>query len=149
MARNNNMRFVIVASEFYQDITDNLIRGAESVFRDEFPSKGSLVIHRIPGSNEIPGTVQAVIDNNCPDAVITFGCIIRGETKHFDMIADNVSSSLMNISVRSSIPIIFGVLATENMKQAETRSDPQKVNSGGECMRTAIKMLETYNEIKK
>ena len=149
MAKNNNMRFVIVASEFYQDITDNLIRGAESVFRDEFPSKGSLVIHRIPGSNEIPGTVQAVIDNNCPDAVITFGCIIRGETKHFDMIADNVSSSLMNISVRSSIPIIFGVLATENMKQAEIRSDPQKVNSGGQCMRTAIKMLETYNEIKK
>ncbi len=143
------MRFVIVASEFYQDITDNLIRGAESVFRDEFPSKGSLVIHRIPGSNEIPGTVQAVIDNNCPDVVITFGCIIRGETKHFDMIADNVSSSLMNISVQSSIPIIFGVLATENMKQAETRSDPQKVNSGGQCMRTAIKMLETYNEIKK
>ena len=149
MAKNNNMRFVIVASEFYQDITDNLIRGAESVFRDEFSRNGSLLIHRIPGSNEIPGTVQTVIDNDCPDVIITFGCIIRGETKHFDIIADNVSSSLMGISVRSSIPVIFGVLATENMKQAETRSDPQQVNSGGECMRTAIRMLETYNEIKK
>jgi len=149
MIKNNDIRFVIIASEFYQDITDNLIRGAESVFRDEFSSKGSLVVHRIPGSNEIPGTVQAVIDNDCPDAVIAFGCIIRGETKHFDIIANNVSSSLMDISVRSLIPIIFGVLATENMKQAETRSDPQQVNSGGECMRTAIRMLETYNEIKK
>ena len=146
---NKDLRFVIVASDFYQDITNNLIKGAEAVFREEFSKKGSLVIHRIPGSNEIPGTVQAIIDNDCPDVVITLGCIIRGETIHFDIIADNVSSALMDISIKSYIPIVFGVLATENLDQAEKRSNPHKKDLGGECMRTGIKMLEIYNDIKR
>ena len=141
------MRFVIVASEFYQDITDNLIRGAESVFRDEFPSKGSLVIHRIPGSNEIPGTVQAVIDNNCPDAVITFGCIIRGETKHFDFISAECARSIQNLTLNLGVPVMFGVLTTENVKQAMDRA--QTKDKGYEVMSGAFKMIDTYKEIKE
>jgi len=142
-------KFVIIIGEFYNNITDNLLRGAESVFRDEYNSKDSLIIYRVPGANEIPGTVKVVIDNIQPDVIITLGCIIRGETKHFDIIANNVSSRVMDISISESIPIIFGVLAVENMEQAERRANPMGKNIGGDCMRTAIKMLETYNEIKK
>ena len=98
--------------------------------------------HDVPGAYEIPVVAKNLILRRQPDVIIALGAIIRGETAHFEIVANSCSHSLSSLSVSYGLPIIFGVLTVENMDQAIYRADPNKGDKGGEAAYTAIEMVQ-------
>lgn len=140
----NNYHIVIVISEFNKLVTDQLLDGARRAFHDQ--SDGELTVISVPGAFEIPATAKKVAKNLKPDAVVTLGAVIRGETKHFDFISQECTRAIQNLTLEFDMPIIFGVLTTENAEQALKRSGEK--DKGFEVMMSAFKMIETFKDIK-
>ena len=162
------MKIAIVISEFNYDISQNLLNGAFLRFKNNFlknekmkfeyekdyygSEDTSLTIFRVPGAFEIPAAVSQILKNNTIyDAVVTLGCVIKGETAHFEFISASVTDSISQISVheKTNIPIILGVLTTYDYEQALKRSNPKDKDKGGEVMQAAIDTIKTFNKIKK
>jgi 6,7-dimethyl-8-ribityllumazine synthase len=135
-----NMRFGIVVAEWNSKITEALYQGAFETLR----SCGVDItnIHRVnvPGSFELTAGAKFVASHQKPDAVICLGCVIQGETRHFEFICQAVANGLTNLSIASSIPFIFGVLTTDTEQQALERAGGKHGNKGVEAAITAIKM---------
>ena len=131
-------KVLIVASNYYENITNNLIEGATVVLRD---SQINYDIEKTKGSFEIP----FIINRNLKlyDGFISLGCIIRGETYHFELISNEVTRQIMDISISSNKPIGFGIITCENIEQAENRSNhsPKKINKGNEAARAVVDLL--------
>ena len=121
--------------------------------KDYYGSKDtSLTIFKVPGAFEIPSVVSQILKNNSIyDAIVTLGCVIKGETAHFEYISASVTDSISQISIhkKTSIPIILGVLTTYDYVQALGRSRPKDKDKGGEVMQAAIDTIKTFNKIKK
>ena len=138
---------VIVVSEFNQPIIENLIQGALNAFIHHGGEKSCVSIHRVPGAFEIPGTIQQIMKFNNPHAIVALGAVIRGETPHFDYIAGESAKGIAEISRSSNIPIINGILTTDNVKQAEDRSQMDGRNKGWDAMEAALQTITVYQEI--
>ena len=138
-------KLVIVVSEFNRSVSDALLDGAERSFNDN--NGEDLHIFRVPGAFEIASTVKMAAQELNPDAIVALGSIIRGETKHFDFISAECARSLQDLTLKLDIPIMFGVLTTENKNQALDRA--QKKDKGYEVMSGAFKMIQTFKEIKE
>ena len=141
----NKYKIAIVASQFNKEITNNLVSGAIGTankndyvdFVDEY---------YVPGAFELPGTISKILNaTKTYDAIIAFGCVIKGETAHFEYISNSVSQGLINLSLKDSvtIPIMFGVLTTYNYDQALDRSK----SSGPEIMKSTIDTIKLYEKI--
>ena len=132
-----NKKILIISANYYEDISNNLVSGAQSFLYKE---KVTNDILKAPGAFEIP----FIINNkkNLYDGFIALGCIIRGETYHFEIISNQVSKKIMDLSIEINKPIGFGVLTCENIDQAITRSDPDKGNKGAEAARACIDLLK-------
>ena len=142
-------KIAIVASEFNKDISDNLILGAKKEYSKDY-TKNNIHIFIVPGAFEIPGTINKILSSNTSyDAIIGFGCVIKGETAHFEYICNAVSNGFISLSTRekTSIPIMFGVLTSYNYEQALERSDVNKKNKGGEVMRATLDTIKLYKKI--
>ena len=140
-----NYNIAIVASTFNEEITDNLIKGAE-LEASNSKSNISLSKYYVPGAFEIPGVVSKILRSKTKfNAIITFGCVIKGETAHFEYISNAVSNEIMSFSTSDSvdIPVMFGVLTTYNYKQALTRSK----KSGNEIMKSTLDTIKLYETI--
>ena len=133
-------KIYIVASVFYEELIDQMIKGAT----EENNGMNDLNIIKVPGAFEIPGMVNCVIENQNPDIVIALGVLIKGESDHFEYISSSVSNSISRLSIKNTIPIIFGVLTVHNMEQAIERAYVSKKNKGGEAMKTGLEMLRLY-----
>ena len=141
------MKIAIVLSEFNEKISKNLLEGAIFCYEKKY---SELEIWKVPGAFEIPGVVQELLNNNHNlDAIVTLGCVIKGETAHFEYISSSVTDSISELSTKSNIPIIYGILTTYDYEQALERSDPQKKDKGGEVMQAAIDTVKTYRNIQK
>ena len=140
-----NKNIYIVASTFYEELIDQMIKGAT----EENNGMNDLNIIKVPGAFEIPGMVNCVIKNQNPDLVIALGVLIKGESDHFEYISSSVSNSISRLSIENTIPIIFGVLTVHNMEQAIERAYVSKKNKGGEAMKTGLEMLRLYDTYKK
>ncbi len=138
-------KIYIVASVFYEELIDQMIKGAT----EENNGMNDLNIIKVPGAFEIPGMVNCVIENQNPDIVIALGVLIKGESDHFEYISSSVSNSISRLSIKNTIPIIFGVLTVHNMEQAIERAYVSKKNKGGEAMKTGLEMLRLYDTYKK
>ena len=139
-------KIVIVASEFNQEITDNLISGALTEYEAQKNQKKNIDIYRVPGAFELPGTISKILSSQKKyDAVIAFGSVIKGETAHFEYISNAVSQGLTNLSLKDSVtvPIMFGVLTTYTYEQALERSK----KSGKKIMQSTIDTIKLYEEI--
>ena len=147
---NKNIKFAIVVSEFNKEVSENLINGSTNKLIELGLSEKNYKIFTVPGAFEIPGLVKQILSKNQDsyDVIVTLGCIIKGETAHFDYISSSVTQSLSHISIYSNIPIIFGILTTYTYEEAFERAHPLKKNKGGEVMSTLLKTMETYNKIK-
>lgn len=144
-----NYKIAIIASEFNKDISNNLIIGAKKEFSKDY-SKDNIHTYDVPGAFEIPGAINKILNSDLNyDAIIGFGCIIKGETAHFEYICDAVSNAIISLSSRenTSIPIMFGVLTTYNYEQALERSDVNKKNKGGEVMKATLDTIKLYKKI--
>ena len=140
----NNYNIVIVVSEFNKIVTDQLTDGAKRAFSEN--SNGNLSIITVPGAFEIPATVKKVAEKMSPDAIVTLGAVIKGETKHFDFISQECTRAIQNLTLDFEMPIIFGILTTDNVDQALERSG--KKDKGHEVMVSALKMISIFEDIK-
>ena len=135
------MKIAIVVSEWNPEITEALFEAAyETLLANGCKEKN---IHRVnvPGSFELPAGAQFVAESKKPDAVICLGCVIQGETRHFDFICDAVANGLVQLSLKHNKPFVFGVLTPNNMEQARARAGGNHGNKGVEAAVTAIKMV--------
>ena len=134
-----NDRILIVASNYYKDVTDNLILGASNILKE---NNYDFDIINAPGCFEIPLLIKKNIKNYL--GFISLGCILRGETYHFELISNECARKIMDLSVDFNKPIGFGIIACENYDQAIMRSDPLKKNKGKEA---ALACIQLINEI--
>jgi 6,7-dimethyl-8-ribityllumazine synthase len=138
---SKNMRFAIVVSDWNREITESLLKGAYDTLLMTGSSKDNIVVEHVPGSFEIPFTARLLAEHMKPDAVICLGCVVQGETRHFDFICQSVTHGISELNLRYKMPFIFGVLTTKNIEQAMERAGGTYGNKGVEAAVTAIKMI--------
>jgi 6,7-dimethyl-8-ribityllumazine synthase len=140
--------FGIVVAEWNSAITNALYQGAYKSLVDNGALAENIYTYLVPGSFELTSGVDLLLKNTRLDAVLCLGCVIQGETRHFDFICNAVANGITNVSVKYSKPVIFGVLTTDNQQQAVERSGGKYGNKGIEAAVTAIKMAalaQTFN----
>lgn len=136
------MRIGIVVCEWNSQITKPLLDGATETLKKYGAKPEHIVIKTVPGSFELIYGANAMAKSGLVDGVIAIGCIVRGETPHFDFIAQGCTNGLAYLNVTSNIPIIFGVLTTNNFEQAFDRTGGKLGNKGEEYALTAIRMVD-------
>ena len=137
-----NMRVGIVVSEWNNQITDRLLESAVNTLTANGVSPTSITVRRVPGSFELIYGARQMTKNDGFDAVIILGSVIRGETPHFDYICQGVTYGIAHLNASQNIPVIFGLLTTDNLEQALDRCGGKLGNKGSECAIDAIKMAK-------
>ncbi|PKQ70256.1 6,7-dimethyl-8-ribityllumazine synthase [Raineya orbicola] len=137
----SHKRFGIVVAEWNSEVTEALLSGATKTLQNYGAKTENIVIKRVAGSFELPLASQWLAQRADIDAVIAIGCIIQGETRHFDFIAQAVAEGIMQVGLKHNKPVIFGVLTTNNLEQALERAGGKHGNKGEEAAITAIKMI--------
>ncbi len=140
-------RVAIVVADFNGIISESLTMGAVDAFFFHGGSAENLTVIHVPGAFEIPGMVRQVLERQVWDAIITLGAVIRGGTPHFDFIAGEVAQGVAELSRKSDIPVIFGILTTNNYEQALERAGTKSSNKGWEVMESALKMISVYRQL--
>jgi 6,7-dimethyl-8-ribityllumazine synthase len=138
----SNMCFGIVVAEWNSEITSSLLEGAVSTLEKHGALPENIHIKHVPGSFELVYGAQQLTRNDGYDAVIILGCVIRGETPHFDYICQGVTYGIARLNASQNIPVIYGLLTTNNQEQAVERSGGRLGNKGAECAVDAIKMAK-------
>ncbi len=145
ISTNNNQKILIVEATYYDKITDHMVAGAAPLFRD-----AGYEIERLPvtGVFEVPAACEMAIQAGLKDphrkyaGIMAMGCVIRGETDHYDHICREASRAIMGMTTTHRMPLGFAVLTCENMKQAEVRADPAQKNKGAEAAKAVLRMIE-------
>jgi len=135
------MRIGIVVAEWNITITGALRDGALKTLLANGVAEKNIIVKYVPGSFELTMGAQFLCEDKTIDAVITIGCVIQGETRHFDFICDAVAHGVTNVSMKYNKPVIFGVLTPNTMQQAEDRAGGKHGNKGDEAAVTALKMV--------
>lgn len=142
------LKFGIVAGRFNEFITSKLVGGAMDALKRHGVSENNIDIAWVPGAFEIPLVAKKLAKLKKYDAVITLGAVIRGSTTHYDYVCNEVAKGVATISMQEELPIIFGVLTTENIEQAIERAGTKSGNKGYEAAVAAIEMANLLNNIK-
>jgi len=137
----------IVASRFNEFITSKLIDGALDTLVRHGVQEDNIEIVWVPGAFEIPAVAKKLATKKKQDAVICLGCVIRGDTPHFDYIASEVSKGVANVGLESTIPVVFGVLTTDTIEQAIERAGTKSGNKGSDAAMAAIELLNLYAQL--
>ena len=141
------LKIVIVTSEFNPVITESLLNGAMDAYFSAGGKEDDVTIYRVPGAFEIPGTIQKILTSQDSDAIVALGAIIRGETPHFDYVARESAQGIAELSRNARIPIINGVITTNNVIQAKARSEVGGRNKGWESIEAALQTISVYQKI--
>ena len=141
----SNYRFGFAVSEWNEEVTESMFEAAVNTILTFGGSKENIIRMNVPGSFELSMGAQHLAKDENIDAVICIGCVIQGETRHFDFICDAVANGITNVGLKYDKPTIFGVLTTDNMQQALDRAGGKHGNKGDEAAITAIKMLNVLN----
>ena len=136
-----------MVSSFNSEITSGLLAGARAALTEAGVSEESLAVVHVPGAYEIPVAALRLAETGEYDAVITLGCLIKGDTMHFEYIASAVSQGIMDASLATGVPISFGVLTTLTDEQAEIRSGDGPDNKGREAALAAYEMAVILDDI--
>lgn len=134
------LKFAIVVAQWNANVTGPLLSGAVDGLIRYGAEDSDIEVIEVPGSYELISGADIVLRNSKFDAVICLGCVIQGETKHFDFICDAVANGIANTAIKYNKPVIFGVLTTDNLEQALERSGGKHGNKGEEAAITAIQM---------
>jgi len=139
--------FGIVVADYHKEITDALFGGCLKTLVANGAMQNKIFIESVPGGYELPLAAQQLYNTKKPDAIICLGCVIKGETPHFNFICDAIANGIMDLNLKFNVPFIFGVLTTLDNSQALERSGGKHGNKGVEAALTSIKLL-VKNEIK-
>ena len=145
----NDMQVGIVVARFNEFITSKLLGGAmDGLIRHDVKEE-NIEVAWVPGAFEIPLIAGKMANSKKYDAVICLGAVIRGTTSHYDYVCSEVSKGIASVSLASDIPVMFGVLTTDNIEQAIERSGTKAGNKGYDCALGAIEMVNLIREIEK
>jgi 6,7-dimethyl-8-ribityllumazine synthase len=139
------LRIAVVVSRFNEDISKRLLRGALAALEEHGIQDPDVLW--VPGALELPVTVLALAEKGNHDAIVCLGCVIRGETYHFEIVAGQAAAGIMQVQLDTGVPVAFGVLTTEDKEQALARSGP-KNNKGAEAAEVAIEMANLMREVQ-
>jgi 6,7-dimethyl-8-ribityllumazine synthase len=133
-------RIAIVAARFNELIVSSLLKGASRAWLEHDGGPADLTIVRVPGAFELPVTARKLAASGRFDAVVALGCVIRGDTPHFEYVAGECARGLQLASLETGVPVAFGVLTVETLEQALERAAIDAGNKGGEAMESALEM---------
>lgn len=139
--RTSGRRFAIVVSRFNERVTERLLTGALACFEEHGAREGDIAVYSVPGAWELPVVARQAAHNGYA-AVVAIGCVIRGDTPHFDYVAGGAAQGLAEVAASSGVPVVFGVLTTENLEQALDRAGGKHGNKGWEAAETALEMAD-------
>ena len=145
----SNMKFGIVVSEWNHNITGALLKGAVETLKKHGAKDENILVKTVPGSFELTFGANQLLEYTEVDAVIVLGCVVRGDTPHFDYVCLGVTQGVTELNANSDKPVIFGLITTNTMKQAEERAGGRLGNKGDECAITAIKMIDFAWSLQK
>ena len=142
------LRIAIVVSRFNAAITDRLLSGALACLEEHGGVRDDVEVIHVPGAWELPSTAARIADLERHDAIVALGCVIRGETPHFDYVCAEASAGLGAVARSASMPVLFGVLTTDDHAQALSRAGDGKNNKGYEAVFAALEMVEVYRALE-
>ncbi len=140
-------KFALVASRYNEFITGKLIGGAVDELVRHGAREDEIEIVWVPGAFEIPATAKKLAGKKRHDALICVGCVMRGDTPHFDYIAAEVAKGVASVGMESEVPVVFGVLTTDTLEQAIERAGAKAGNKGSEAALAAIELVSLFSQI--
>jgi 6,7-dimethyl-8-ribityllumazine synthase len=140
-----DLRIAVVVSRFNEEVSKRLLRGALGALEEHGVQEPDVLW--VPGSLELPVTALALAERGNHDAIVCLGCVIRGETYHFELVAGQAAAGIMQVQLDTGVPVAFGVLTTEDKEQALARSGP-KNNKGAEAAEVAIEMANLMRQVQ-
>ena len=138
IASTPGARLLMVISPYYKDVADMMQRGAEAVAAE---AQATLDRVFVPGAFEIPAAIAHAAKTGGYDGYLALGCVVRGETSHYDYVCGESARGLMELSIREGLAIGYGILTVNTLAQAEERADPKRGDKGGESARAALAMI--------
>jgi 6,7-dimethyl-8-ribityllumazine synthase len=142
------LRFAVIASRFNDEIVNGLLRGALECLARHGAEDDNIRVYRVPGAFEIPALARKLIDHGHLDAVVTLGCLLRGDTPHFEFISSQVTNDLSRVASEAGFPVAFGVITCNTREQAVERSSPGSGNKGWEAALAAIEMANLWRVLR-
>lgn len=140
-------RIALLVSRFNSMVTEELLAGARARLLAEGVPEDRIAVYRVPGSWELPQAARRIAASGRHDALIAVGCVIRGETAHFDLVAGHANNGLGEVALSARIPVVFGVLATHTPEQAFERADTGGANKGAEFAEAALEMAALFERV--
>lgn len=140
-------RFAILASRWNPRISDALVAGARKAFADNGVAEDALDVVRVPGAWELPQAAARLATGRRHAALVALGCVVRGDTRHFEHVADGCAHGLMRVALDSGVPVLNGVLATDSFEDAQARAGGSHGNKGEECALAAIEMADLMGKL--
>ena len=141
------LRVAVVCARFNDFVVGSLLRGACESWAQRGGDPGELVVVRVPGAFELPVAARRLAASGGYSAVVALGCVIRGDTPHFDYVAGEAARGIGQAALETGVPVIFGVLTVDNVDQALERAATSRMNKGGEAMDVAIEMADLFRRI--
>ena len=141
-------RVAIVVSDWNSSVTHSLLNGATDTLLKFGVSANDIIIEHVPGSFELTYAAKVMIERAKVDSVIILGCVIQGETPHFNFVCDSVTEGTTRLNLKYDVPVIFGLLTTLTLDQAQARAGGRHGNKGDEAAITALKMMELQSRYK-
>ena len=148
MLNAQGLRFGIVVSRFNEFFTSKLLGGALDALHRHGASEDDITVAWVPGAFELPLVSKKMAESGKYDAIIALGTVIRGSTTHYDYVCNEAAKGIAQVSLSSGIPVMFGVITTENIEQAIERAGSKAGNKGSECAEGAIEMINLIREIE-
>jgi 6,7-dimethyl-8-ribityllumazine synthase len=146
MSKQESIRLALVVSEFNSYFTEKLLTGAIETLKSKGIDDKNYKVVKVPGAFEIPLISKKLAESGKYDAIIALGAVIRGDTYHYELVCDQVAAGVLKVSLDSGVPVIFGVITTENEMQAEDRAGGKEGNKGSDAVLAAIKMLNVMRD---
>jgi 6,7-dimethyl-8-ribityllumazine synthase len=142
-------KFAVILSRFNEFIGTQLLEGAIDCFKKQGVPDEDITLIKVPGAFEIPLAAEKLAESGLYSAIICLGAVIRGGTPHFEYVAGAAATGIQNVSLKYGIPVIFGLLTTNNIEQASERASTSKMNKGWDAAMTAIEMGSIMDKIIK
>ena len=147
VAESEKVKIGIIASRFNDFVVGRLVDGALDGLKRHNIKEENITLVKVPGAFEIPVIAKKMAEQKQYDAIICLGAVIRGATSHYDYVCNEVSKGIAQVSLGAGIPVLFGVLTTENIEQAVERSGSKAGNKGTECALAAIEMINVIKNL--
>jgi 6,7-dimethyl-8-ribityllumazine synthase len=144
----DGLRFAVIASRFNDEIVSGLLTGALDCLTRHGAADDAIRVYRVPGAFEIPTVARKLIESVETDAVIALGCLLRGDTPHFDFISAQVTNDLSRVAIEMRFPVAYGVITCNTFEQAVARSTAGSGNKGWEAALAAIEMANLWRTLR-